>query len=143
MARPRKVISLDEMSRLNSLRKINSGKVFSRPEIVSLLKEELGWKQSRIIEQVLNKVLIKPERGKYSFPKEPIYIGKIQNIFDANAQRRKMLRNASKPEENHVNKAISLLKSLGYTITRKTFDADAAFRNPDMLVKEFIKITEF
>lgn len=148
MGRPRRVITQEECQRLNSLRVIYKGQALSYPQITEILKEELGWKSYYLIQQLISKLFIKVDRGVYAFPKEPVFIGKIQGVFDSIADKRKKAYEEEKkaPEvviTNPISEAIKLLKENGYKVIKQKFDLEAALQNPDSPVSDFIITEEF
>lgn len=150
--RPRRVITNEECQRFNSLRTLYSGKTLPYKMVVRLLREEFGWKSYTLAYTLVNKIFIKVSRGEYAFPKEPIYIGKIQGVFDSLAKARKEKHEAKKEEiiedaeeiySEHIKSAIRLLKDNGFYIAKRTFDFEAALNSPSKPVSEFITIEEF
>ena len=139
--RPRKVVSRDECVKFNILRQKYSNRTFGYNELFNLIKKEIGWKESKLISELISSLFNKLGRGKYAFPENPIYIGKIQYCVDIVAKRRK--GNFKINKQTPVQKAIELLKSEGFSVIKKSFDLEAALQNPDKLVGQFIIVEEF
>ena len=135
MSRPKKQVSSEEVSKFNLLRGHYSGQTFSRSKAIELIKKEIGWKQTHLVEAILRKVFVRSSRGVYSFPKDPIYIGKLQGIFDSISKARKQKR--------EIKKAIELLKANGFKVTKESFDVERALQNPTRTVGDFITVQEF
>lgn len=133
MRRPKKVTN-EECAKLNTLRKNYVKKTFTRGEVMNIIKEEIGWKRGEILNQLLRKVFVKVAHGKYQFPEEPIYIKKLQLVFDSKR---------SQPVDESISKAITLLKSKGFKITKETFDIDKAMKHPEQPVQDFINVQIF
>lgn len=143
MSRPKKVVSNEECSKFNALRKDYSGKTLSRSKVIELIKKEIGWKQAHLVETVLRRIFVRVSRGVYSFPKDPIYIGKLQGIFDSLSKSRKEVKSIKKEELSDIQKAIKLLKANGFKITKESFDVERALKNPTRTVGDFIVVEEF
>lgn len=144
MSRPKKQVSNEECSKFNTLRKDYSGQTLSRSKVIELIKKEIGWKQAPIVETLLRKVFIRSSRGVYSFPKDPIYIGKLQGIFDGFSKARKQKSDLTKKDSNdEIQKAIELLKANGFKIIKESFDIERALQNPTRTVGDFISVQEF
>lgn len=151
MARPKKLVTNEECERLNSLRILYSGKGIYARDLFNLFKQELGWTNTATVQKICNEVFIKVDRGVYAFPKIPIYIGKLQNIFDDVAHQRSKIYAEKKhiqtvePEvvKDPIQDAIKLLKENGYKITKEYFNVSEALKNPNMPASTFIKIEEF
>ena len=144
MSRPKKQVSNEECLKFNTLRKDYSGQTLSRSKVIELIKKEIGWKQAPIVETLLRKVFIRSSRGVYSFPKDPIYIGKLQGIFDSLSKTRKQKRDLTKKDSNdEIQKAIELLKANGFKIIKESFDIERALQNPTRTVGDFISVQEF
>lgn len=150
--RPAKRVTNEECERLNSLRILYKGKTFSRVELEKLLNREIGWKNSNILQRVIAILFIRVDKGIYVFPKEPIYIKKIQKIFDDLREYRQKLYLEKNPQpivveveeiKDPIQEAISLLKTNGFKVIKEYFNTTEALKNPDMPVSTFIKIEEF
>ena len=133
MRKPKKVTN-EECAKLNTLRKNYVQKTLTRGEVINIIKEEIGWKRGEILNQLLRKVFVKVAHGKYKFPEEPIYIKKLQLVFDSKR---------SQPIEDSVSKAIALLKSKGFKVVKETFDIEKAMKHPEQSVKDFISVQIF
>lgn len=145
MSRTRRIITNEECQRFNSLRTLYHGQTLKYLDISKLFAVEFGWKSYTLVSSLVGKLFIKVERGKYVFPKDPIYIGKLQNIFDELAKQRKHSYEEKKksPETTPISAAIKLLKENGYKVIKQKFDLEAALQNPGKQVSEFITIEEF
>lgn len=148
MSRTRRIITNEECQRFNSLRTLYHGQTLKYLDISKLFAVEFGWKSYTLVSSLVGKLFIKVERGKYVFPKDPIYIGKLQNIFDELAKQRKHSYEEKKKASevviiNPISEAIKLLKENGYKVIKQKFDLEAALQNPGKQVSEFITIEEF
>ena len=150
--RPARKVTNEECERLNSLRILYVGKAFSWKELEALLKQEMGWKSGSVVQRIISGLFIHVDRGTYVFPKEPIYIRKIQKIFDDMRLYRQKLyseKNTQLPivevEEvkDPIQDAIKLLKENGYKITKEYFNVSEALKNPSLPASTFIKVEEF
>lgn len=150
--RPAKIITNEECERLNSLRIFYSSRGFKREELYNLLREELGWKNNNVIQKILNEIFIHVDRTTYCFPKEPVYIKKLQKVFDDIRKERQENYSPKQPRievveleevKDPIQDAIKLLKKNGYKITREYFNVAEALKNPDMPASTFIKVEEF
>lgn len=120
MSRNKKIISKEECAKFNSLRTLYSGKTLSRNKVLELLKVEIGW-ANNITEKFLQEIFIKPNRGIYVFPKNPVHINKFQNLVDGLSEIRHtkyMSFKEQSTEEGQIEKAISLLKANGYIVCK-------------------------
>lgn len=145
--RPRKVVTNEECQKFNTLRREYSGKTLRRSEVEAIIKEIIGWKNSLLIEGIISKVFVRVERGVYIFPKEPIYIGKLQGLIDKLSKYRKTSYTKDRTEEvsvkTAIDAAIDLLKQNGFRITKESFNIEAALQHPEDPVSNFIVVTEF
>ena len=89
-------------------------------------------------------IIIPIERGTYRFSPTPVHIKKLENLVDSSrALARKYMRKSrdKKISQNDSTEdtAINLLKELGYKVSKPQIDIEAALKNPDSAVKNFIK----
>lgn len=151
MSRPRKVVSQEEAQRFNSLRVLYKGRTFKYSDIAKLFQVEFGWKNYTLIGAIVNSIFIKVDRGVYAFPKEPVYIGKFQNLFDQLAEKRKQnyaekkegIESATVEIIDPISSAIKLLKENGYKVIKQKFNLEEALQNSDKPVGQFIITEEF
>lgn len=145
--RPAKVVTNEEVMKFNTLRREYSGKSLRRSEIEAIIKEIIGWRNAQLIEHIIAKIFVRIERGVYIFPKEPIYIGKLQGVVDSLAKSRMAKAKEYIAEEISVKSAIDaaifLLKQNGFRITKESFNLEVALQHPEDPVSNFIVITEF
>lgn len=135
--RPRKVVTAEECERFNSLRKLYGIQTLTYNEVVSLLKKEVGWRHASFVSKAIRTLFIKVKRGTYTFPKEPVYIGKLENIM------KEVQDSRSKIDKDRVKDSINFLKSKGFIVIKRTFDVDNALKHPENPVKDFLTEIEF
>ena len=143
--RNKKVVSEKECSMLNTLRVEYQHKNLSRTEVINMIKFSVGWKRDEVIKDVLNKVFVRVQRGVYKFPEQPIYIGKLQGIFDSLSTKRKqsVVQETVTVVVNPIEEAIRLLKNNGYKITKQFLDVERALQEPSRIVSDFITVEEY
>ena len=147
--RKRKIVTSEECGRLNSLRKLYSGHTFTYSQIQDILSKEIGWTDTTLHSLIINRIFVKMHRGEYFFPKDPIYIGKLQNIFEEIANKRHQKYMESKPvievevvEISPIEQAIALLKANGYKVMKESFNLTEALAHPEKSVSEFVILQE-
>lgn len=150
--RPARKVTNEECERLNSLRILYVGHQFSRSQLEELLSREIGWKAGGTLQRLISGLFIHVDKGVYAFPKDPIYIKKIQKIFDDLREYRQRLYLEKNPQpmiveveeiKDPIQEAIKLLKDNGFKITKEYFNVAEALKNPNLPASTFIKIEEF
>lgn len=140
-----KVVTREECQALNKISAAHQKEILCRSEIKQLIITATNWRQEQVINSIFHKVLIKVSRGKYKFPETPIYIGKLQGIFDYISKQRKNQKRivSATIVVNPVEEAIKLLKENGYKVTRQFFDMEKALQEPARPVSDFITIEKY
>lgn len=138
MAAKKKVLTLDEVKRFNELREVNKGRTFTFPELCTLAKESLGLSRPRVQALIDKDIFLRVERGKYTFPKEPVYKERLQKGIESYKDYKKNPVGKKDEKPSSVEIAIELLKSEGYRIQRQVFDQAEALKNPNTLVSRYI-----
>lgn len=128
------VVTREEIGNFNSALQMKQyvGKTLTSSEVFKFLKT--FFRNSRLQREVANRCFVKPERGKYFIPKEPIYIEQLQNCYN-NISIAK--RNNKQPSIS-INDAIKVLKAHNYIIYKENLDVEKALKNPTKPVELFI-----
>ena len=131
------VVNESEIAHFNALREWAKNKTFTRTEIMDTLKDKYRPTMNQNLFQALisgvNPPIVRIERNKYAFAKEPVHITRLQVAWDlyasyGNKKKKSVdvhLVGAEKPHmhtltpEEELQKAIALLKNHGYRILRK------------------------
>lgn len=118
------VVDEQEVMRFNLRRENENGKTYSPEEFKELLRK-MGYATSGNLIKCMvsgtNPPFIRVERGKYSFSPNPVHIKRLQKVWDDYGYigRNRM---ASNPDQKQldldVNRAIKLLKDLGYKVLK-------------------------
>lgn len=118
------IVDDQEIKRFNLRRENENGKTYSLPEFKELL-HKMGYSSNGNLIKCMvsgeNPPFIRLERGKYGFNPKPIYIQRLQKVWDEYAYigRNRMAQNPDQKQlELDVNRAIKLLKDLGYKVLR-------------------------
>lgn len=148
--RPKRIVTNDECKKFNILRQKYVGKTLDYNEVVHIMKTEMKWGCTYVVNQLLHIAFTKVSYGKYLISSTPVYIGKLQSAFDIRYKTNKKYRNAEVVElteeeihNNNISAAIKLLKKEGYKVTKESFDLTLALRYPLRPVNEFITVEEF
>lgn len=135
MAAHKKMLTLDEVKKFNELRENNKGRTFTFAELCTLAKESLGLSRPRVQALINKDIFLHVQRGKYAFPKEPVYKDKLQKGIESYYKKNPV---GKKEDKSSVEIAIELLKSEGYRIQKQVFDQAEALKNPNSLVSRYI-----
>lgn len=138
MAAKKKILTLDEVKKFNELRETNKGRTFSFPELCNMAKESLGLSRPRVQALINKNIFLRIQRGKYAFPKEPVYKDKLQKGIESYIDYKKNPVGKKQEEKSSVEIAIELLKSEGYRVQKQVFDQVEALKNPNSLVSRYI-----
>lgn len=118
------IVDDQEIKRFNLRRENENGKTYSLPEFKELL-HKMGYSSNGNLIKCMvsgeNPPFIRLERGKYGFNPKPIYIQRLQKVWDEYAYigRNRMAQNPDQKQlELDVSRAIKLLKDLGYKVLR-------------------------
>lgn len=143
--RSKKIVSTKECSILNTLRAEHQNRNLSRTEVIDMIRDSIGWKREDVITSMLGKVFVRIQRGVYKFPEHPIYIGKLQGIFDSLSRKGKqpVIQETVTVIVDPIEEAIKLLKNDGYKITKQFLDVEKALQEPARPVSDFIIIEEY
>ena len=143
--RSKKIVSTKECSILNTLRAEHQHRNLSRTEVIGMIRDSIGWKREDVITSILSKVFVRIQRGVYKFPEQPIYIGKLQGIFDSLSRKGKqpVVQETVTVVVDPIEEAIKLLKNDGYKITKQFLDVEKALQEPARPVSDFIIIEEY
>ena len=110
-----------ECIRFNWKRDNCKGKEYSRAELVNLMKE-LGYPIAQqfltCITRGVNPPIVRIERGKYRFPKEPVHILRLQKVWDDYGMVGRKRTKQVEISEMAVKEAIKMLKNAGYKILK-------------------------
>ena len=118
------VVDEQEIMRFNLRRENEQGKIFSPEELKELLRK-MGYATSGNLIKCMvsgeNPPFIRMERGKYCFNPNPVHIARLQKVWDDYAYIGRN-RTASNPDQKQleldVNRAIKMLKELGYKVLK-------------------------
>lgn len=124
MKKQHHVVDEQEIMRFNLRRENNSGKTFTAEQFKQLLRD-MGYCSSgnlvKCMTQGENPPFIRMERGKYCFNPKPIYKERLQKVWDDYGYigRNRMAKNPDKKQlELDINRAIKMLKDLGYKVLK-------------------------
>jgi len=124
MRRTHHVVDEPEIALFNLKRQQEGNKTYSLEEFKVLLNK-MGYSTSgnfiKCLVSGVNPPFIRVERGKYAFNKEPIHIQRLQKVWDEYSYigRNRMASNPNKKQlELDVNRAIKMLKELGYKVLK-------------------------
>ena len=80
------VVDESEIAHFNALRVWATGKTFTRLEILDTLKAKYRQTMNQNLFQALisgvNPPIVRIERNKYAFAKEPVHISRLQTVWD-------------------------------------------------------------
>lgn len=120
----RHVVDEGEIARFNLQRENKKDKEFSAEEFKELLKK-MGYSTSgnliKCMTSGVNPPFVRIARGRYRFSKDPIYIERLQKVWDdyGHIGRNRLSTNPDKKQlELDKNRAIKLLKDLGYKVLK-------------------------
>lgn len=136
--RPKHIVSKEEIETLNTalMMKNYRGKTLAHSEANTFLSS--FYKNNALRFAILKQIFVRTGRGQYYIPDKPIYIGQLQEVY--NARWKKQIKGkVHKKDSIDIEKAIELLKENGYHIYKETIDINEALKNPDRKVSEFIR----
>ena len=124
MKKEHHVVDEQEIKRFNLRRENEGKKIYSLEEFKELLRK-MGYATSGNLIKCMvsgtNPPFIRVERGKYAFNPNPVHITRLQKVWDDYGYigRNRMASNPDhKQLELDVNRAIKLLKDLGYKVLK-------------------------
>lgn len=143
--RTKHVVSKEEIETLNTalMMKNYRGKTLTYLEAKTFLSS--FYKNNALIFAILKQIFVRTGRGQYYIPDKPIYIGQLQELYDARFRKQRARSKKQNDGKGHkkdsidIEKAIELLKENGYHIYKETIDINEALKNPDRKVSEFIR----
>lgn len=143
--RPKHIVSKEEIETLNTalMMKNYRGKTLTHSEVNTFLS--LFYKNNALRFAILKQIFVRTGRGQYYIPDKPIYIGQLQEVYDARFRKQKARLKKQRDEKVYkkdsidIEKAIEFLKENGYHIYKETIDINEAMKNPDRKVSEFIR----
>lgn len=123
-SKPHHKVDEQEIARFNMFRENNKCKTFSLEEFKTLLNE-MGYATSgnliKCMVSGVNPPFVRVSRGQYQFNPKPIYIERLQKVWDEYGYigRNRMAKNPDKEQLSiDVNRAIKMLKDLGYKVLK-------------------------
>lgn len=136
--RPKHVVSKKEIETLNTalMMKNYRGKTLAYSEVNTFLSS--FYKNNYLKFAILKHVFVRTGRGQYYIPDKPIYIGQLQEAYNAR-WKNQIDGKVHKKDSIDIEKAIELLKENGYHIYKETIDVNEALKNPNRKVSEFIR----
>jgi len=118
------VVDEQEIMRFNLRRENEGGKTYSNEEFKELLRK-MGYATSGNFIKCMvsgeNPPFIRIERGKYGFNPKPVHMTRLQKVWEDYGYigRNRMAKNPNKKQlELDVNRAIKMLKDLGYKVLK-------------------------
>lgn len=118
------MVDEQEITRFNLMRENQKGKTYNPQEFKNLL-QKMGYTTSGNLIKCMvngeNPPFIRMERGKYCFSPKPVHILRLQKVWDEYGYigRNRMSSNPDKKQlELDINRAIKLLKDLGYKVLK-------------------------
>ncbi len=136
--RQKHVVTKEEIETLNTalMMKNYRGKTLTHSEANTFLS--LFYKNNALKFAILKQIFVRTGRGQYYIPDKPIYIGQLQEAYNARMKKQND-RKVHKKDSIDIEKAIELLKENGYHIYKETIDINEALKNPNRKVSEFIR----
>lgn len=122
--KPHHVVDEQEIMRFNLRRENERGKEYSASEFRDLLKKMGYCTSGNLIKCMVsgeNPPFIRLSRGRYTFNPKPVHIQRLQKVWDEYGYigRNRMAKNPDKKQlELDVNRAIKMLKDLGYKVLK-------------------------
>ena len=109
-----------------------------------LLKSSLGWKlTSGLLKGLVeNECIIRSERGKYMFPKDPVHISRLQAAYESRNKlknRKRVLATSVCTEEQAIE---VLKKNPRYRVYKATLSLERALNEKDKAVRELLEWIE-
>ena len=143
----RRKITFGETEKLNQMKNNWNNKIFQRGNFEKMFQEIFGIKLTTNMFSDANKlgIIIRVSDNEYKFPNEPIHRDKLQVLFDNRKERKDLTpaSNITRPEVGmSSSQMISILKSRGYKIMKRTLNSEEAIQFPEKKVSEFIKWIE-
>ena len=124
MKKTHHVVDEQEILRFNMQRENKKGMTFSLEEFQNLLKQMGYASNGNLIKCMVsgeNPPFIRVERGKYTFNPNPVHIKRLQTVWDMYSYPGRN-RQSSNPDQKQleldINRAIKMLKDLGYRILK-------------------------
>lgn len=124
MRRTHHIVDEQEIARFKARRENEGNKTYSLEEFKVLLNK-MGYATSgnliKCMVSGVNPPFIRISRGKYAFNPKPVYIERLQKVWDDYGYigRNRISSNPDKKQlELDVNRAIKLLKDLGYKVLK-------------------------
>lgn len=120
----KKVVTEQDILAFNMFRENLKGKQLSRNEMKAALHRELAYPPNDSIFKALtngvNPPIVRVARGEYQVSKEPVYIKRLQTVFDEYTH---CTSHRNRATDSHVHvpsieDAIKLLKDAGYKVLK-------------------------
>lgn len=124
MKKEHHVVDQQEIMRFNLRRENENGKTYNLEEFKVLLNK-MGYATSGNLIKCMvsgeNPPFIRMQRGKYCFNPKPVHISRLQKVWDEYGYigRNRIAKNPDQKQlELDVNRAIKMLKDLGYKVLK-------------------------
>lgn len=119
------VVDEQEIQRFNWKREVNVGREFSQKEMRQELKV-LGYAGHgaflKAITSGVNPPIVKPKRGVYCFSPKPVFIERLQTVWDTytTTANPRNYKSGKYEEVVSIETAIKVLKEAGYKVLKPT-----------------------
>jgi len=114
-------VSREEAAKFNKVREAYAGKILTRPQIKEILVG-MGYPKYEKLLQLMakgeNPPIIRVSFGKYSFNPKPVFMGRLQQVWD----NRKQSASPAQKSSITVAEAIKLLKDSGYKVLKQVIE---------------------
>lgn len=120
----KKVITEQDVLLFNMFRENMKGKKLSRNEMKEALHKELAYTNHdsmlKALTNGVNPPIVRVSRGVYQVSKEPVYIKRLQTVFDeyTHCANPRCYENGKYEEKISIDQAIKVLKNAGYKVLK-------------------------
>ena len=120
------IVDEQEITRFNWTRDNLKGREFNQVEIREELHKKMGYSKAAGMLRALcdgaNPPILKIKRGVYCFNPKPVYIERLQTVWDVYTKYANPQNYKNGKHEHHVSieQAIKVLKDAGYKILKPT-----------------------
>lgn len=120
MKKQRKQVDEQEIVRFNLMREKCYSKTYNKEDMKSILKQ-LGYSSCilRFMTKGENPPIVQIKRGMYQFSGKPIFIQRLQTVWDEYIRRNKQPKQSKPTQQMNIADAIALLKKEGYKILKQ------------------------
>lgn len=140
----KKQLTREQCAAFNNVRQDCQMGQYSIAKLTEILLKSLGWKlTSGLLKGLVeNECIIRSERGKYMFPKDPVHISKLQAAYESRNKlqnRKRVLATSICTEEQAIE---ILKKNPRYRVFKATLSIERALTEKDKTVRELLEWIE-